>query len=105
MFDTTTTHSVETPVQEPLKSVVQLLMSAAKGKLITLPLVWQNGKKGSITLYSGTIYKITSVDDSESNDSKCTVYYVDEHSPESYNSNGQFKCTLSMDEVIQLINK
>lgn len=100
MFNTVN-HSVEMPVQEPLNSVAQLLTSDSKGQLITFPIVWTSSKKGNIAVFSGSIYKITDVEGTENDGSKCTVYFIDEHNPKAVNKTGSFRCTLSMDEVVQ----
>jgi len=99
MFDHNSTYEVTNESQDHIGALAKIITSDKRGKLKKFPIVWGNGKKGNVSVYTGTIYKITSVDNGET-DSKCRVYFVDiDH------SKGNFDCLLSQDETINLINE
>lgn len=103
MFDTIT-HTVEGEVPNPIGSVVELLLSEKKGKLLRFPVIWASGKKGNVAVYSGSIYKLTEVEGGDSDGRKCTVYFVDSTDEKRKYDNGTLRTTLSIEEVIKMIN-
>lgn len=98
------THTVEGEVQNPIQPVVAVLLSEKKGKLVNFPIVWTSGDKGNVAIYTGFIYKITQVEGGDRDGGKCKVYFVDSCEESRKYDNGMFRTTLSLDEVIKLIN-
>jgi len=103
MFDNTTTHTVKNESQDHVGALAKVLVSDIRGKFKKFPVIWGSGKKGSVSIYTGTIYKIEAVDNAET-ETKSRVFFLDV-SPEYRNQNGDFFCSLSVDEVHKLINE
>lgn len=102
MFDRVT-HTVESKVDDPIRSVTSLLLSDKKGKLVSFPVIWASGKKGHVAVYTGSIYKITDVEGGYRGN-QCKVYFVDSTDEQRKYENGSTETTFTMDEVIKLIN-
>lgn len=102
MFNTVN-HSVEAQQSNPIESVASILVSEKKGKLVSFPIIWASGNKGHVAIYTGSIYKITDV---HGEDRKgCKVYFVDSTDEKRKYENGSLNTTLSIDEVIKLLNE
>lgn len=102
MFNTVN-HSVEAQQSNPIESVASILVSEKKGKLVSFPIIWASGDMGNVAVYTGSIYKITDVQ-SESRKG-CKVYFIDSTDEQRKYENGSLNTTLSMDEVIKLLNE
>lgn len=102
MFDTVT-QTVDSKVDDPLRSVTSLLLADKKGKLVSFPVIWPSGNKGNVAVYTGSIYKITDVEGGNRGN-KCKVYFVDSTDERRKYENGSLETTFTMDEVIKLIN-
>lgn len=104
MFDHNITHTVTNESQDHIGALAKVLTSDSRGQLKKFPVLWGSGKKGSVSVYTGTIYKIEAVDDGKA-DSTCRVYFVDIYAEHRKYDNGRFDCLLSEDEIIKLINE
>lgn len=103
MFDRNTTHTVTNESQDQVGALAKVLVSDIRGKFKKFPVIWGSGKNGSVSIYTGTIYKIEAVDNAET-ESKSRVFFLDVYSKYSH-QNGDFFCSLSVDEIHKLINE
>lgn len=104
MLDNTTTHTVTNESQDHVGALAKVLVSDSRGKFKNFPVIWGSGKKGSVSIYTGTIYKIEAVDNVET-ENKSRVFFLDVYAEHRKYHSGNFDCTLSVDEVHKLINE